>query len=81
MKHAVEVDANTNRVIILTGTRRDHEEEDSKYFLVMRRKEQNLGRTMRELNRLVNNNENVDELHNELGMLKVNFESESESIS
>jgi uncharacterized membrane protein len=38
LKHPTEVDCNTKRVIIVTGTREDHLEEDSKYFLVLKTK-------------------------------------------
>lgn len=35
LKHPTEVDYNTKRVIIVTGSKDDHLEEDSKYFLVV----------------------------------------------
>lgn len=38
LKHPTEVDCNTKRVVIVTGSREDHLEEDSKYFLVIKKK-------------------------------------------
>ena len=36
LKHPAEVDFNTKRVIIVTGNRKDHLQEDSQYFLVVK---------------------------------------------
>lgn len=62
--HAVEVDSQTNRVIIFTGSKADYDEEFSKYFLVMRKKDKNLCKIGKKMIRLVNLNEDTDELHN-----------------
>jgi hypothetical protein len=40
--HAVEVDSQTNRVLIFTGSKACYEEEYNKYFLVMKKKGQKL---------------------------------------
>ena len=68
LKHPTEVDCNIKRVLILTGNREDHLDEDSKYFLVIRQKE--LSDTVKTLNRIITKNRDVDELHNEMGELK-----------
>jgi predicted ATP-grasp superfamily ATP-dependent carboligase len=62
------VDFNTKRVIILTGSKKDHLQEDSKYFLVIKKKD--LNDSFKRLNEVIKNNENIDELHNELADLK-----------
>lgn len=68
LKHPTEVDCNTKRVVILTGNREDHLDEDSKYFLVIKQKE--LTDAVKTLNRIITKNRDVDELHNEMGDLK-----------
>jgi hypothetical protein len=65
MKHPTEVDYNTKRVIILTGKHTDHHEEDSKYFLVIKKKE--LSSSIKILNKIICKSSDIDELHNELG--------------
>lgn len=77
LKHPTEVDCNTKRVVIVTGSRCDHEEEDSKYFLVLRRKE--LSESVKCLNRIISKNADIDELHNELAELKPHLESDFEN--
>jgi hypothetical protein len=65
MKHPTEVDSNIKRVVILTGSRQDHSEEDSQYFLVLKRKGlQHYGRL---LTNLIDKNQDIDDLHQELG--------------
>jgi predicted ATP-grasp superfamily ATP-dependent carboligase len=76
MKHPTEVDCNTKRVVILTGTREDHLDEDSKYFLVIKKKE--LGDTVKTLNKIITKNNDIDDLHNEMGELKALIESDYE---
>ena len=76
MKHPTEVDCNTKRVVILTGTREDHLDEDSKYFLVIKKKE--LGDTVKTLNKIISKNHDIDDLHNEMGELKALIESDYE---
>lgn len=41
-KHAIQVDQDTHRVIIMTPTYEDHFYEDDKYFLVLRPKIQEI---------------------------------------
>jgi hypothetical protein len=65
-------------VIIVTGSRNDHSEEDSKYFLVLKRKE--LSDSIKCLNKVINKNRDIDELHNELGELKPHLESDYENL-
>lgn len=77
MKHPTEVDYNTKRVIILTGTREDHLDEDSKYFLVVKKKE--LNDSVKELNKLITKNCDIDDLHNEMGDMKAFIESDYEN--
>jgi hypothetical protein len=62
LKHPTEVDCNTKRVIIVTGTHKDHIEEDSKYFLVIKKKE--LSDSIKVLNRIIAKNCDIDDLHN-----------------
>jgi hypothetical protein len=64
IKHPIEVDIHTKRVVILTGSKDDHLEEDNKYFLVIKKRELSLTKTSRFLIKLANNNEEIDELHN-----------------
>lgn len=73
-KHPTEVDYNTKRVIILTGSNMDHQEEHSKYFLVLKKKE--LTKSVKYLTKIIGRNESVDELHNQLGELKAYVESD-----
>ena len=40
--HAIEVDSQTNRVIIFTGSKASFEEEYSKYFLAMKKNDKKL---------------------------------------
>ena len=77
LKHPTEVDCNTKRVVILTGNRADHLDEDSKYFLLIKKKE--LTDTVKTLNRIISKNTDIDELHNEMGDLKALIESDYES--
>lgn len=77
MKHPTEVDCNIKRVVILTGNREDHLEEDSKYFLVIKKKE--LGDTVKTLNKIITKNHDIDDLHNEMGEMKALIESDYES--
>jgi hypothetical protein len=56
------VDCNTKRVVIVTGSRSDHLEEDSKYFLVIKKKE--LNDSVRVLNKIISKNTDIDDLHN-----------------
>lgn len=77
LKHPTEVDFNTKRVIIVTGSRKDHLEEDSQYFLVV--KSGLLEESVKRLDRLARNNLEIDELHNELSEVKVWLEPEYES--
>lgn len=67
-KHPTEIDFNTKRVIIVTGSKNDHLEEYSKYFLVVKGRE--LGHTFKGLSKVINRNKDIDELHNDLGQLK-----------
>lgn len=76
MKHPTEVDCNTKRVVILTGAREDHLDEDSKYFLVIKKKE--LGDSVKTLNKIITKNHDIDDLHNEMGELKALIESDYE---
>jgi hypothetical protein len=71
-KHPTEVDIQTRRVIILTSLASDHHEEDSSYFLTVEQ-DCSLTRIAKKLVQLVNNNEDIDELHNELADLKTIF--------
>lgn len=57
----------------MTSIRNDHLQEDSKYFLVVRGQEWTLGKVRRTLERLVDNNEDIDELHNELAFVKADI--------
>lgn len=60
IKHPIEVDVNTKRVLILTSSREDHHEEDNKYFLIVKKQEMNLAKTVRLLEKLVDENEEID---------------------
>lgn len=77
MKHPTEVDSNTKRVIILTGCRHDHSEDDSQYFLVMKKKE--LKHYGRVLTNLINKNQDIDELHQEFARWTMEIESDYDS--
>ena len=58
--HAIDVDSQTNRVVILTGSKSDFEEEYHKYFVVMRKKDKNFSKIAKKMNRLININEEID---------------------
>lgn len=78
-KHAIQVDQNSQRVIIITSSYDDHTFEDEKYFLVLRPNtlETNYLRdTLRMIKTFVEANKNLDMLHEELGEFKVNIESD-----
>lgn len=77
LKHPTEVDCNTKRVVIVTGSREDHLEQDSKYFLVIKKKE--IGDTVKALNKIISKNVDIDDLHNEMGDMKALVESDYES--
>lgn len=51
-------------MLILTGSKDDHQEEDNKYFLVINKREFNLAKTARLLEKLIINNQETDEFHN-----------------
>lgn len=76
LKHPTEVDFNTKRVIIATGSRHDHSEEDSKYFCVLGHK--TLVDLTKMLDKVIRNNQEIDELHNELAEMKLYVESDCE---
>jgi hypothetical protein len=58
--HAIDVDSQTNRVVILTGSKSDFEEEYYKYFVVMRKKDKNFSKIAKKMNRLININQEID---------------------
>ena len=73
LKHPIEVDVSTKRVVIVTPSTDDHSDEDSKYFLVPGKKKKCLGEVRRTLGQLIDENMDIDELHNELTVLKDNI--------
>lgn len=77
LKHPTEVDYNTKRVIILTGTREDHLEEDSQYFLVLKKKE--LSESVKSLSKIITKNGDIDDFHNQIGDMKALVESDYEN--
>lgn len=56
IQHPTEVDINTKRVVIMTGSKDGHLEEDNKYFLVVKQKDLSLYQTSKTLSKLVSNN-------------------------
>lgn len=69
-KHAIEVDRDSRRVIIITSTDKDHHEEDEKYFLVLkpRADEWNFLKIwFKKIKNFVEQNQDLNNLHDELG--------------
>lgn len=65
-KHAIEVDQESRRVVIVTPTYDDHRDEDEKYFLVLRPKtgeQQFLKTCLKLLKNFVEKNQNINNLH------------------
>ena len=65
-KHAIEVDQDTRRVIIITPTHDDHTYEDDKYFLVLRPKTEEMNylkNTLKMLKHFIDENHDVNVLH------------------
>lgn len=75
MKHAIGVDKESCRVIIVTPSKKDHNWEDEKYFLIQNPKNgknKNLLKDcLRNIKTLVEENESYDTLHDELAQLKI----------
>lgn len=75
MKHAIDVDKESRRVIIITPSKKDHNWEDEKYFLIQNPKNGNnknlLKDCLRNVKTLVEENESFDTLHDELAQLKI----------
>jgi hypothetical protein len=63
------VDSNTKRVLILTGSKKGYADEDSNYFLVVRRRD--LLKYGRALSDLISNNVDIDELHSDFARWKM----------
>jgi hypothetical protein len=60
--------------MIITGSKHDHSEEDSEYFLVLKRKEKKLyGKALADI---ITRCESIDELHHEFVHWKVDIESD-----
>ena len=69
-KHPVEVDTNTQRVVIVTRSTQDHLLEDNQYFLIVGKKDFNLNKIGKLVDNLIDRNQDIDELHNDLAALK-----------
>lgn len=78
MKHAIDIDKESRRVVIVTPSKIDHNDEDEKYFLVQNPKggkiKNLLKDCLRHIKTLVEHNDSMDTLHEELGQLKIDVE-------
>ena len=79
LKHAIDVDKDTRRVIIVTPNKNDHSSEYENYFLVLKPK-LNQGKNsnylrehLRFMKTLFEANTNRDTLHDELYQLKIDI--------
>lgn len=78
-KHAIQVDQDSRRVIILTPSYDDHTYEDERYFLVIRPRTEELNflkDTLKSIKSLVERNTDLNMLHDDLGNFKVDYESD-----
>jgi hypothetical protein len=79
LKHAIDVDKDTRRVIIVTPNKNDHSSEHENYFLVLKPKMNKcknsnyLREHLRFMKTLFETNTNRDTLHDELYQLKIDI--------